>query len=871
MIAPLDRLSARLKACFRSEKIEREFDEELSHHIEMLAEENMRSGYAPAEALRRAKQQMGGIEQTRELHREARGIPWLEQLAKDSGFAARQLGRNLGFASVCILTIAVAIAACGTVFSVLDGVLFRPLPYGAADRIVTIWETTEFGENEVSGGVFRDWQQRSENLGSVMLHAPLVQNLRHGGGAARLRGWEVSASFLEVLELTPIAGRGFLPVEEQVNGPPVVMLTEEAWRSRFNADESIVGSSITLDEISRQVVGVLPANAWLQPDVEFFIPAVLNPDQAFRYSRSSHWAYVWGRLKPQASPEQLEAELKSIKASLEEEYPEFKRDWSVAVHPLREMVTREPRPALWTLAAAVALVLLVACANVANLLLARATRRRGELAMRAALGASSRRIFRQSLTKSLLLAGIGGALGLFFSIGSIKLVQAVTVSFLPGAMAPTLDARALSASIAITCGAALLFGILPAWRSCKSSPNETLKNGGKPATAGGRTRSQSLLVIAEVALTIVLLSSAGLLLRSLAKMVSEDPGYNPLNVVTFDLSPPGEIYGGREKRIAYTTSVLEKIQAVPGVSAVGSLSASPLASGVRGDYVSREERPDTRFDYLASVIYVGGGFFEAVETRLVKGRFLSEIDNHTNASRAVVIDVKLAATLFPDDESVGKMVNSLGATWEVVGVIDEMKLDRNPRPHGYMYLPHAYFPFAISIVARAGIDPAHLREPLQKAVASIDAGIPIANYRPLTEALETVREPERFILALVGGFAAVALLLACSGLYGVMSYTTANRQHELCIRRALGATSREIIQLVVKDGARLTLFGMAIGLIAAAGASRLLASQLHQVPTYDPAVIGATLLLFASVSLFACWTPARRAARIDPSAGLRSE
>lgn len=870
----IDEARFRLDALFRSARAEEELDEEMRAHLEQLADDFKAEGLSETEARRRALREFGSIDRAREDCRESWGVQLALDFFRDIRFGARQLRESKGFALVASLTLALAIGSCAAIFSVLDATLIRALPYPDADRIVTIWETSpQWGDNSVSGGAFQDWRDQSETLESVALLAPKLCNLRTDRGAVRLTGKEVSAGFLDVLGVEPLFGRGFRPEDEWVGGSNrVVILTYEAWRARFGGDESLVGQTILLNEAPHEVIGILPAGGWTSWDDtrdEFLVPAVLDPVQDFRFGRGNHWAIVCGRLKPGVSPQTLEAELRAIKENLNAAYPDYKKDWSVAVRPLQETLVRDTRPILLILAAAVAAVLLIACANVANLLLARGSHRRRELSIRFALGASGQRVARQALTDSLLLSAIGGAGGILLAFVGIRLLRAFAGDAMPGIFVPQLDLRALAASVAIACGAGLLFGCLPAWKASKPDIDEAMKNGGKGSS--GRTRSQSALVIAEVALTAALLACAALLLRSLVKATEDDPGFDPANAVAFDLTLPDEIYGGPEKRIAYIDQTLEALGKTPGVLAAGSCSEAPLGGGGTTNFVSREDQPEQRISRLAGIVYCSAGYFESMGSRLLKGRFLLPSDNSREAAPAAVIDERLARNLFADADPVGQLLNTSGFTWEIVGVIADMRLRNKPPADGYAYLPHDYFPFSVSVVARLAPPSSAALAAIQDAVATIDSGVPVANSRSLEDALHGAFAQRRLTLGVIGAFAAAAILLACIGLYGVLSYSIATRERELGIRRALGASSGNMIALVMKDGGSLTAIGLLIGLVGALGAARLLASQLYQVSHYDPLALGLAFGALGSVSLLAVWLPALRATRLDPNVSLKRE
>lgn len=862
-------LETRFVSLAQRGRMEAELDEELRFHLEMEIEKNLHSGMSATAARKAALIALGGAEQTKEDCRESWGTRVVFDFWRDVKFGSRQLLKSPGFALVAILTLGIGIGACSSIFSALDAALFRALPYSHPDRIVAVSEFSARGDTNVSGGAFEDWQRNSDSYEAVMLHDTVTRNLQTDQGPVRLYGREVTSGFLNTIGIEPLRGRGFAPSESAVGGNnTVVMLSEEAWEERFGRDEALVGQTIELDKVPFEVIGVLPAGAWIDRKEEFFIPAVIHEWQSWRSGRDNHWAKVWARLKPGVSRSQFENELNAIKTNLNGAYPEFKQDWSVAVYSLQEKLSEESTPVLFILFGAVALLLIIACANVANLLLARGAGRSREIALRYALGASRHRIGRQALTESLLLATLGGALGIVLSLGGIELLGLLASDLLPANMTPQLDARVLVVSLAITCGTGVAFGLLPAWKSKHADVNTALKTGDK--SSSGRTRSQSYLVIAEVALTMVLLASAGLFLRSLVNVVNEDPGFKPESAITFELSLPEHTYGGPEKRVEFINSVLKGIEASPGVIAVGSSSKPVLTSNTMSSHASREDRPETRTDHLANIQHASGDYFDAMGARLINGRFITELDNRKDASAAVVIDQSLADTLFPNENPIGQFLHTWDAPWEIVGVVADMKLASEPH-EGTIYMPHVHYPFEICIVVRSRTEHGKMVESIKQQVAKIDSGVGLANVRTLETALGNSFAQRRLILYLIGGFAIAATLLACIGLYGVMSYTVATRQREWGIRRALGASSRAIVRKVVLDGGKLTFIGLLAGTAVAVGTSRMLASQLYQVSSYDFVVFATTLATIASVSVLSCWIPAHRASRSNPNAALRVE
>jgi predicted permease len=792
-------------------------------------------------------------------------------MLSDLKLAFRQLAKSPGFAAIAILTLGLAIGANTAIFSALNAALLRPLPYPHAGRLVEIHERTEAGgRNSVAGGAFLDWRENSTRLDSITLVHGVTFNLRADGPPERLDGLEVSPEFLRVFGVAPLFGRGFTGEDGTPGGDnAVVILTEELWRSRFGADEKLVGSRIVLDDVPRTIIGIAPAGTWIYRDVQFFVPVVLPPNTD-RTRRDGHWASVYGRLQPGASVTEAETELNGIKLRLQSLYPAWKNKWGVSVASLSENLAREARPALLVLLGAVAFVLLIACANVANLLLARSRDRRTEIAVRAALGASGAQLMRQVLVESLLLSTLGGILGILLASWGIDFLRHLTADFLPRAMAPSLDLRVLGFSLAVSTATGLLFGLLPAWHARRPDLNAALKSGGRGATSGGRTRTQAVLVITEVALTVILLTGAGLLFRSLVKTTRVDVGFDPAHVLAFDLALPDASYASNEQRLAFTRAALDRIRALPGVEAAGTGLAVPFAGGGYGEYFSTA-KPDNNFR-LGRVDFISGGYLEGLGVRLLSGRTLADADNYIGAPPVAVINDAAARAVFPDEDPIGQTITFRGRAWTIIGVITDIpdrKLDRAPRP--FAYAPQAFIRDNYSMVVRTKFDPRTLVTAVRAEIQRLDPGLPLANVRTLDEAMSGSMTERRLILGLIGAFTAVALLLACLGLYGVMAYSVVIRRRELSIRLALGAAPAAVRDLVLRDGLRLTLIGLVVGIAGALASARLITAFLFGTSPHDPVVIAVTTALLLVMAVVSCWLPARRATRVDPMVALRAE
>lgn len=797
----------------------------------------------------------------------------------DLKFAIRQLLKNPGFTTVAVLTLALGIGASNSVFSALDAVLFRTLPYPEANRLVELYEILPDGSrNSVAGGVFLDWRENHPDFESVALINPVTRNLRGDGLPERLDGLESTREFLDVTGLQPVRGRGFLPSEDQPGGDNhVVLITEDFWRSHFGGAENILGSTLRLDEVPHTVVGVLPSRSlprgvWSPKPAQFVVPAVARRTVEGKYSRSFHWAMVYGRLKPGVTVARASADLKTLKARLDPEYPSFKRDWSAGVGEMRQRLSAGPRPVLLMLMAAVLVLLLIACANVANLLLARARNRQTEMSVRAALGASPRRLIRQVLTESLMLAALAGIVGTIFSIWGIQLLGRLATDLLPGVMMPRLDLRILGFSLLVTAFTGLVFGILPAWHARRPNLNVALKSGGRTATIGRRHRTQSFLIISEVALTVVLLGVAGLLLRSLANAVDTDLGFEPDHVLAFDLPLPETTYPDDRARFLASQELLSRIQVLPGVKAVGTGVGVPFAGGLWGERVGRSDQPRSNNDPVSWINYVSPGYLTAINARMIAGRQLSDADDRTNSERVVVVNERIARRFFPNANPVGQRIALLGDDWQIVGVVADIPNHRtDENPEICVYVPHVYNTPAFSVVVRSATDPLPLTASIRAEIQKLDADLPMANVRSLGDAMNDSMNPRRTILGIIGAFALMALVLAGIGLYGVMAYAVAARRKELSIRLALGANKGDISGIVLRDAGQFVLIGSVVGLGGILAAGRLLANQLFHVGNFDPLVIIATIGLVAVISFAACLLPVWRAARVDPMEALRNE
>jgi predicted permease len=798
-------------------------------------------------------------------------------LLQDVRFALRQLRNKPGFTAVAVLTLALGIGANTAIFSVVNSALLKPLPYPHAEQLVDVMETLPTGRpnGTLSGGAFKDWRDHSTKFAQLAVYEDLRKNLTGAGTPERVNGLQVSAEYLSVLGIAPAVGRGFTTNDAAIGGNNhVALLTHSFWKSHFAGDEGVAGKTVSLDQVPYTVIGVLPPRALWQDDVQFLIPEVVDAPDTY-WGRDAHWRRVVGRLSPGTSSVEAQAELRGIKQQLASQYPSWKDKWSVSVTPLQELFVGGTRPMLVLLLGAVALVLLIACANVSNLLLARGNARSREMAVRFALGANTWRIVRQMLTESILLALSGCAVGLLLATFGVRLLTHLVEKQLPQILQPRLDATVLWFSILVACGCGILFGILPAWRAAKADVNQAMKESERGSASRSRRRSQSLLVVSEFAFTLVLLIGAGLFLRSFVRVTETDLGFNPKQTVAFDLSFSEARYPTDADRLRFTKDLVERIRVLPGVESAGADSTLPLNGKERGEFVSRTDKPQTLTRYTAAVDSVGSGYFSTLGIRLLGGRFLAESDDVPTAPPVLVIDSGVARDLYPDENPLGGHVKFLGKVCEIVGVVAPIhhgNLEDNPRPR--VYGAQALFSGRssnTSIVARTTVPPSSLVETLRKTVLEADPDQPIANVRTLERDVDRSLASRRTALLLLSIFATVAISLACIGVYGVMSYAIGQRVRELSIRTALGAQRRDIVRLVLAGGMRPALAGIATGLVAALALARLVESQLFQVKARDPLVFIASVSMLVLVAGMSIYLPARRASRVDPALALRCE
>jgi putative ABC transport system permease protein len=891
----LRHLLSRLRGLWRSDRIHDEIDEELRFHIDLRTEENIRRGMSADEARRDAERRFGSLLRAKERGYDVRGGGWLEGLWQDLRYGARMLRKQPGFTFVAVLTLALGIGANTAIFSMVNAVLLRPLPYHDPARITMLWSDNpaiQLGLRELppTNADIVDWREQNQVFERIAAYRSSFANLSAEGEAERVGGAAVTFDFFPLLGIDPILGRTFTAEEDQPDKNRVVVISHGLWRRGFGGDPNILGKTVTLDSVDFTVIGVMPPGFnfprgaemppgyGFGPQADIWIPLAMSAERWQR--RNQRQLVAIGRLKPGVSLAQAQAEMSSIAQRQAQDHPDTNAGWLVRLVSLKDQVVGKTRPLLLVLLGAVAFVLLIACADVANLLLARAAARQKEIAIRAALGAGRRRVIRQLLTESVLLSSLGGALGLLVAYWGVEVLIAASPTNIPRLRDTTLDLWVLGFTAGISLLTGILFGLAPAVQATRTNLSEALKDGGRGSATAVQRRLHSLLIVSEVALALVLLVGAGLLIRSFSRLMAVDPGFNPQSVLAMDVMLPGAKYRTQESRRNFYQQVLARVETLPGVSAAGGISDVPL-SGAEGLYglaiegqppVSRGQEPNTDGRYVTT------NYFRAMGVPLLEGRAFTESDV-AGRPEVAIINETIARQLFPGEDPIGKRIklgraDDSNESWlTVVGVVGDVKsaaLESAPRPQ--VYRPFMQFSWTnLSLVIRTESDPLQLASAVRSEVKAIDPNQPVANVRTMEQAVTESVARRRFIMLLLSLFAAMALVLTVVGLYGVISYSVTQRTHEFGVRMALGAQARDVLRLVVRDGLRLTALGVGIGLAAAFALTRGMASLLFNVSASDPLTFALVTALLVVVAIVSSCIPARRATKVDPIIALRYE
>ncbi len=818
----------------------------------------------------------------------------LQATWQDLRYGLRMLRKNAGFTTIAVLTLALGIGANTALFSVINGVLLNPLPFPQSDQLVTLSESKpNFEYGSISYPNFRDWQKENRTLSAVAAFRSYAFSLTGAGEAQQVKGEFVSSDTFPMLGVKPLIGRTFVSGEDEIGAAPIAMLAEGLWRRKFSAKEDILGKAVNLDGKSYVVVGVIPANFHISvpsfPDnQEVFVPLGQWNNPLLNQRSAGLGIHGMGRLKPGVTIQQAQADMDGVTTSLAAAYPDADKGIGAKLLPLRRSMLGEIQPTLLMLFAAVGFVLLIACVNVANLLLARSTGRAREFAVRTALGAPRGRVIRQLLTECILLSMIGGALGLLLAAWGTRAALGILPQALPRSEQVGLDANVLLFTAGISFLAGMLFGLAPALKTSSADLNETLKQGGR-GTTGSRQGMQRVFVVAEVALALVLLIGAGLMVRSLSHLWRTNPGFDAHNVVSFGLSLPPSMMTANPTAIRAAFREFDrKVASLPGVAGVSQTwGAFPLD----GDdeqlfWLDGQAKPTNQNDMNWAIDYiVEPDYLRVMGIPLQRGRFFAPQDNE-NAPLVVAVDEVFAQKYFPSENPVGKRIHidRFDQPAEIVGLVGHVKQwgldsDDTESLRAQLYIPCMQMPDAFigltpsggqAVVRSTGAVP-DLSASIRRANAEISGEQVLFRAQTIEQVISDSLAPRRFSMILLGTFAGLALLLASIGIYGVISYVVGQRSNEIGVRMALGAKSHDILRLVLEDGGKLVLMGIVIGLVAAFGLTRLIKSFLYGVDAADPLTFAAVAVLLSLVALAACYVPARRAARVDPVIALRYE
>lgn len=887
MMPALDRLLARLRAAFRKPVLDADFEAELAHHLEMRTGENIQAGMDPEEARREARLALGGVEQTRELHREARGLPWLEQLGRDLRFSVRLFRREPGFTVVALLILAIGIGLNTTVFSLVNTVLLRPLPYSEAERLVWITngnpanpENRDLSNIASRIDTWEGLQETTRTLERIEVYDPF--SVRHtfrltGNNAdpETVLAVQVSPGLFPMLGLRPLHGRFLRPEDATPDAPPRTVLSHQLWQRRYDSNPGIVGQTIEIDHRAVEVVGVMPQS---DPFSTVFFPAVrVDLFSSVVNERSRNWGNtvsLIGRMKPGTTHAEVAADLNLSIDQLKQQYPDRNNYYFANVTPLHDWVAgglKQPLLFLWI---AAGLVLAIVGFNLGGLLLARGAGRAKELALRTALGAGRLRIARQLLTECFALVAMGAVLGGLVSWGFIRLLSIRTAVEIPLLQNVRLDAAALGFTFLICLITALICGVAPAWKlSFGGDVQNALKEEGRGSSGGrNQSRTRSTLVILEVALACVLAISAGLMVRSFLNLLKVDLGFESENLIAVRIDPV--IDDGWEAYVNYLEATLDRVRALPGVEAAGLTDCVPVERDRGwGLYPVVADNPDDQDWDGAHVRIVSPGLLGALGTRLIAGRDFTRFDA-SDSPPVIVINQSLAKRFWPGEDALGRQVNVNGnVVTTVIGVVGDVRHSGPELPSGNeFYLPLRQQPSGSwDLLVRTPLPVSTLTADLRNALREIDPTLPLTKVRPMTTLIDRTLSSRRLMVFLIGGFAAIALGLAALGLYGLISYTVTQRTKEIGIRMALGADSATVQRQVVGDTMKLALAGLALGVAGTIAAGRFMQSMLYGVSAGDPQTYIVMILGALACAFVAGYIPARRASRVDPMHALRTD
>ena len=887
MFAWIQSLASRTHSWLSPRQVEQEFEHELETHLNLLTDENVRRGMAPEDARRAARIRLGGLTQLKATNRELRGLPMIETFLQDTRYAFRMLRKNPGFTAVAVLTLALGIGANTAIFSVVYAVLLKPLPYTNPDQLFTAFQAnTQQGiaETGCSYPNFEEWRAQNHvfsELAGIVAHQ---LTLTGRGEPSVVNTSVVTPELFALLDVKPLAGRIFFPQDGKQGAAPVALMSEELWRGKFGADPKIVGTSINLDKRPFTVIGIIPAafrTPFFNTKQEVWIPLVQDPVfSIFMPKRGVHLLPALGRLKPGVSVAQAQAEMNAISARLAREFPAENNGWTIRLVPLQKEIVGDVRTELLVLLGAVGLVLLIACANIANLLLTRATARSKEIAVRTALGAGRARIIRQLLSETAVLGLLGGAVGIALAYWGVKALSSLLPSDLPQMNPVRVDYFVLGFALLLSAIAGVAFGLVPAMFAANADIQNTLRETARSGESRSRRRARSFLAVAEISLAMVLLVTAGLLLRSFARLTSVSPGFDAQHVIKVDISLPQFQYSTPQQWAAFSEELLARIQSDPGLQDSAVVVPRPIADqnvtlpfDIVGNPPSSAGASRT-----ASYVSVSPDYFRVMGIPLLAGRVFNQHDI-SSAPRVSIISEAMARLYFPNQDPLGKQITfgyprgSGESMREIVGIAGNVRdVGLSKSPGAIMYVPFAQAPFwGANLVVKSTLSTSSVAAAIRQEVQRIDKDLPVTDVAKMPDLIDASVAQPRFRMFLLGLFAIMALVLAATGIFGVISYSVSRRTNEIGIRVALGASRHTILSMILRETLILTLAGLAVGLPCTLAASHLVGHMLFNVSASDPATLAVVTVGLAAVAALAGYIPARRAMRVDPMVALRYE
>jgi putative ABC transport system permease protein len=871
------RLGGRL---FRSRR-EREFQQELEAHLQMHIDDNLRAGMTEAEARREALLKLGGVEPLKESMRDRWTLAWLETWWQDLRYSLRSLRRNPGYSTTASLSIALGIGASVAIFTVADGVLLRPLPYRDPAGLMMVWEAnpkiTNANRNVVSPGNYLDWKARSRSFDQLAVVRDLNSVLSDGHRAEELKKQAMTANLLPMLGVQPYRGRFFTEAEDRPGHDSVILISHRIWQTWFGGDEAVLGRRVTVNSTPRTIIGVMPPGFYFRNrETDLWEPVGMDLARDYRQT-AGRYIMVAGRLKPGITRDQAQSEMAAIAAQLEAAHPNFNKNWTVNVESLRDSLVGRTRASLLVLLGSVGLLLLVACANVANLMLARCTTRQREMAVRASMGAGRWRVIRQLLTESVLLSLIGGAAGVVLARWLMAGLLALAPKMLTGAADIRMDARILVFSVGLATFTGILFGFAPAWTAARFNLFDVMRQGGGTVSRRGSLRAW--LVGAEVALSVILLTGAGLLFQSLNGLQAVPSGLQPENLLTFRVSLPAARYQPPYRRTVFFSQLLERLRQLPGVQSASAVSYLPFDGMAAGTNTTIQGRPVPRAgeELLTMVRTVMPGYFQTMGIPMKEGRDFTTADNEEKSPMRFIVNEAYVKKYLQGSDPLSTSINAFmgdqNPYGQIVGIVGDVKegaLDKPAQPT--IYYPHARLIYGgMTLLLKTSADPRGLIEPARRIVQELDPAQPIAEARTMDEVLGETLSRQRFSALLLVGFSILSLLLAAVGVYGVLAYSVTERTREIGLRLALGAGPAKITAQIVAAGARFVLAGTLAGIAGALALAGLLQGLLYEVEPRDPVTFAVVPAVLLAAALLAAYLPARRAGRLDPMSALRMD